>query len=313
MGDKNTIFTGVLGEGRLDRALCEALPQFSRARIQALMGEAALFVGGNSIHDTSSKKYAGKPFLLRVPLPRPDKAEPQDLNLVIPYEDDHLLVVNKPSGLVVHPSAGHADGTLVNALLHHCKGRLSGIGGVQRPGIVHRIDKNTSGLLVIAKTDIAHERLSKLFATHDIERQYWAVVSGVPAPQAGTVRTQIGRSPTNRKKMAVLAEGKGKTAVTHFKTEEVFENTSLLSCVLETGRTHQVRVHMAHIGHPLIGDATYSNRQKAYRIGPNQTLFARQALHAASLGFIHPITNELMRFECKLPEDIQELLSEMRT
>jgi 23S rRNA pseudouridine1911/1915/1917 synthase len=244
-----------------------------------------------------------------MPPPRPDHAQPQDLNLVIPYEDEHLLIVDKPAGLVVHPSAGHLDGTLVNALLHHCCGRLSGIGGVERPGIVHRIDKDTSGLLVIAKTDAAHEGLAKLFAAHDIDRQYWAVVSGVPVPPAGTIRTQIGRSNVDRKKMAVLRDDQGKHAVTHFKVEKAFKGSALVSCRLETGRTHQVRVHMNHIGHPLIGDSTYSNRQKVYRIGPDQSVFARQALHAASLGFIHPITGEHKRFESKLPEDIQELLS----
>jgi 23S rRNA pseudouridine1911/1915/1917 synthase len=312
MGDKNTILTGILGEGRLDRALAEVLPELSRVRVQALIAQGCLLVGGKPSADASSKKHAGSKFELSVPPARPDKAQPQDIGLNIPYEDEHLLIVDKPSGLVVHPSAGHADGTLVNALLHHCKGTLSGIGGVERPGIVHRIDKDTSGLLVVAKTDAAHEGLAKLFAAHDIDRQYLAVVSGIPAPPAGTIRTQIGRSTTNRKKMAVRAEGQGRHAVTHFSTKEIFASTALVSCTLETGRTHQVRVHMAHIGHPLIGDATYSNRQKVYKIGLNQSVFARQALHAAHLGFIHPITGEKMRFDSNLPVDIQELLTELR-
>jgi 23S rRNA pseudouridine1911/1915/1917 synthase len=312
MGDKNTILTGILGEGRLDRALSEILPDLSRARVQALIAQGCLLIGGEPSADASSKKHAGRVFQLSVPPARPDKAQPQDIDLIIPYEDEHLLIVDKPSGLVVHPSAGHADGTLVNALLHHCRGSLSGIGGVERPGIVHRIDKDTSGLLVVAKTDAAHEGLAKLFAAHDIDRQYLAVVSGIPAPPAGTIATQIGRSTTNRKKMAVLHEGKGRHAVTHYRTQEIFAKTALVSCTLETGRTHQVRVHMAHIGHPLIGDATYSNRQKTYKIGLNQSTFARQALHAAHLGFIHPITGEKMQFDSNLPVDIQELLSELR-
>ncbi len=312
MGGDNSILTGVLGEGRLDSAIAAALPQLSRARVQALLAENALTVDGVTVVDGSTKKFTGKAFSLAVPAPRPDKAEAQNIALDIVFEDDYLLVVNKPAGLVVHPAAGHPDGTLVNALLHYCRGRLSGIGGVQRPGIVHRIDRDTSGLLVVAKTDKAHEGLAKLFATHDIERRYFAVVSGIPAPPAGSVRTQIGRSTTNRKKMAVLPDNKGKHAVTHFKMVERFKSTALVSCTLETGRTHQVRVHMAHIGHPLIGDSVYSNRQNAYRIGPNQSKFDRQALHAASLGFIHPATGETMRFESCLPEDMQLLLSALR-
>jgi 23S rRNA pseudouridine1911/1915/1917 synthase len=308
----NTRFSGILGEGRLDAALANALPQFSRARIQALIAEDSLMIAGQPATDASSKKFAGKSFELLVPAPKPDKAVPQDIALDIIFEDADLIIVDKPAGLVVHPAAGHADGTLVNALLHHCKGKLSGIGGVQRPGIVHRIDKDTSGLLVVAKSNAAHEGLAKLFAAHDIERRYFAVVSGVPAPPAGTVRTQIGRSTANRKKMAVLPENKGKHAVTHYRTVENFGKTALVECMLETGRTHQVRVHMAHIGHALIGDSVYSNRQNPYRIGPNQSKFDRQALHAASLGFIHPVTGETLRFESRLPEDIQLLLNVMR-
>jgi len=312
MGDENTIFSGVLGEGRLDSALAHALPQFSRARIQGLIAEDALRIDGKAANDAASKKYTGHNFELSVPSPRPDKAQAQEIALDIVFEDEHLVVVDKPAGLVVHPAAGHYDGTLVNALLHHCKGQLSGIGGVERPGIVHRIDKDTSGLLVVAKSDVAHEGLAKLFAAHDIERRYYAIVSGVPAPPAGTVRTQIGRSTINRKKMAVLPENKGKHAVTHYRLCESFAKTSLIECTLETGRTHQVRVHMAHLGHPLIGDSVYSNRQNPYRIGPNQSKFERQALHAASLGFIHPVSGETLRFDSSLPEDMQLLLSQLR-
>jgi 23S rRNA pseudouridine1911/1915/1917 synthase len=312
MAGENTMISGIVGEGRLDSALSVAIPQLSRARIQALIAENALIIDGSLVNDAASKRYNGKPFELAIPAPRPDKAQAQNIALDIVFEDEHLIIVDKPAGLVVHPAAGHADGTLVNALLHHCHGKLSGIGGVERPGIVHRIDKDTSGLLVVAKSDAAHEGLAKLFAAHDIERRYFAIVSGAPAPPAGTVRTQIGRSTVNRKKMAVLPENKGKHAVTHYRTLESFAKTALVECTLETGRTHQVRVHMAHIGHPLIGDATYSNRQNPYRIGPNQSKFERQALHAASLGFIHPISGETLRFDSSLPEDMQLLLSQLR-
>lgn len=308
MEGQSIIYEGILGPGRLDRALSEAVPDLSRARVQALLADHALLIDGQPVNDAASKKFAGRTFRLDVPAPRPDKAQAQDIALEIVFEDDHLIVVNKPAGLVVHPSAGHADGTLVNALLHHCKGQLSGIGGVERPGIVHRIDRDTSGLLVVAKTDKAHEGLAKLFATHDIERRYLAVVQGKPAPPAGVIATQIGRSPHDRKKMAVLPDGRGKHAVTHFRTLEQFRDTALVECRLETGRTHQVRVHMAHIGHPLIGDANYNNRRKAFKFGPNQSYFDRQALHAVSLGFIHPITGEKLGFESSIPCDIQELL-----
>lgn len=312
MDGGNTIYRGVVGKGRLDSALANALPQLSRARIQALIAQNALVIGGHCVPDAASKRHTGQAFELTVPAPRPDKAQAEDIALDIRYEDDHLIIVNKPAGLVVHPAAGHADGTLVNALLHHCKGRLSGIGGVERPGIVHRIDKDTSGLLVVAKSDKAHEGLAKLFAAHDIERRYLTIVSGILTPPAGTVRTQIGRSTTNRKKMAVLPDNKGKHSVTHYRSLKALDQASLVECTLETGRTHQVRVHMAHLGHPLIGDSVYSNRQKTYKIGPNQSKFERQALHAASLGFIHPVTGETLRFDSDLPEDMQLLLTALR-
>ncbi|MGL5839974.1 MAG: RluA family pseudouridine synthase [Sphingorhabdus sp.] len=305
-------YQGIIGSGRLDRALTEAVPALSRARIQALIEDQALSVGGVVVTDASSKKCAGQPFLLIVPAPRPDNAQPQNIALDIVFEDEYLIVVDKPAGLVVHPAAGHADGTLVNALLHHAQGKLSGIGGVQRPGIVHRIDRDTSGLLVVAKTDKAHEGLAGLFANHDIERRYLAITVGHPVPPAGTVSTQIGRSTADRKKMAVLPTGKGKHAITHYRLVEPLRDASLIECRLETGRTHQVRVHMAHIGHPLIGDATYNNRRKSFKFGPNQSYFNRQALHAASLGFIHPVTGEKLGFESKLPDDIQRLLTSLR-
>lgn len=312
MEGRDITHRGILGAGRLDRALSEAIPSLSRARIQSLLEDDALLIDGQPFRDGGSKKQEGRSFALTVPAPLPDKAEPQDIAIDIVHEDAHLIVVDKPAGLVVHPSAGHADGTLVNALLHHCKGKLSGIGGVQRPGIVHRIDRDTSGLLVVAKTDKAHEGLARLFADHDIERRYLAIVAGTPAPPAGRIATQIGRSTTDRKKMAVLPEGKGKHAVTHFRLLEPLRNSALVECRLETGRTHQVRVHMAHIGHPLVGDPVYNNRRKAFLFGPNQSYFERQALHAASLGFIHPITGEKLGFESRLPDDIQQLLMSLQ-
>lgn len=301
--------TGIVGEGRLDAALARALPDLSRARVQALIAGGALRVDGAIITDGANKKLTGQGFALSLPPPRPDHALAQDIAVPILYEDEYLIIVNKPAGMVVHPSAGHPGGSLVNALLHHCQGKLSGIGGVERPGIVHRIDKDTSGLLAVAKTDKAHEGLAKLFAKHDIERKYLAIVGGVPAPPAGTIRSQIGRNANNRLKMAVLPDGKGKHAVTHFRTEAAYKNAALVGCQLETGRTHQIRVHMAHIGHPIIGDPVYANRQNADKIGPKRVIFARQALHAASLGFIHPISGEKLFFTSNLPDDMQELLT----
>ncbi len=312
MAGEKVTHQGTLGEGRLDRALAAALPEFSRARIQALIAEAALRIEGKPVSDPASTRFAGRTFTLSVPAPRPAAAQPQAIAINIIFEDEHLVIVDKPAGLVVHPAAGHADGTLVNALLHHCRGQLSGIGGVERPGIIHRIDRDTSGLLVVAKSDKAHEGLAKLFAAHDIERRYLAIVTGQPAPPAGIIRTQIGRHPTDRKKMAVLPEPKGKHAVTHFRMIESLHKAALVECRLETGRTHQVRVHMAHVGHPLIGDSVYNNRQKAFLFGPNQSYFPRQALHAATLGFIHPITGEKLGFDSSLPDDIQELLTSLR-
>jgi 23S rRNA pseudouridine1911/1915/1917 synthase len=245
----------------------------------------------------------------------PAEARAQDIPLSIVFEDEHLIVVDKPAGLVVHPAAGNLDGTLVNALLHHCRGQLSGIGGVVRPGIVHRIDKDTSGLLVVAKTDKAHEGLARQFADHSLERAYLAVVAGLPIPPAGTVRGHIGRSDHDRKKMAVLhaLNKRGKHAVTHYKTLERLDSSSLVECRLETGRTHQVRVHMASIGHPLLGDPAYGRTPARLRSRLSELRFARQALHAAVLGFIHPVTGAALRFESALPADMEQLLVDLRS
>ena len=246
---------------------------------------------------------------MAVPAPAPAHNEAQDIPLVIAFEDEHLLVVDKPAGLVVHPAAGNLDGTLVNALLHHCRGSLSGIGGVARPGIVHRIDKDTSGLMVAAKTDRAHEGLARQFAAHSIERRYKAITGGVPAPAAGTVDAPLARSPQNRKKVAVLAGGK--RAVTHYRTEQRLRDAALVECRLETGRTHQVRVHMASIGHALLGDPVYGRARGAARALLDTLGFRRQALHAARLGFTHPITGESQAFDSPMPADMQELFSRL--
>jgi len=294
---------------RLDRALADALPTLSRERLKALINSGALEREGAAFRDPSAKVKGGENFVLRVPDPTPAHNEPQDIPLEIVFEDDHLLVVDKPAGLVVHPAAGNREGTLVNALLHHCAGRLSGIGGVARPGIVHRIDKDTSGLLVIAKTDVAHEGLAKQFAAHSIERRYLAIVNGVPMVAEGSVDAPLARSSFDRKKIAIVQGNRGKRAVTHWKRLKPLRQAALVECRLETGRTHQVRVHMASIGHPLLGDPVYGRGKSVHRKLLNQLDFHRQALHAAGLGFTHPVTKARLSFESALPSDMQELFT----
>jgi 23S rRNA pseudouridine1911/1915/1917 synthase len=294
---------------RLDRALAAAVPTLSRERVKALIsGGHVADDSGAIVRDPSSKARTGA-YTLRVPEPAQAHNEPQNIALSIVYEDDHLLVVDKPAGMVVHPAAGNLDRTLVNALLHHCAGRLSGIGGVARPGIVHRIDKDTSGLLVVAKTDVAHEGLAAQFARHSIDRRYLAVVSGLPNPAQGLVNAPLARSSANRKKIAISSEGRGKRAVTHYRLLEPLKEAALLECRLETGRTHQVRVHMASIGHPLLGDPVYGRAKIVHRQLLNQLDFKRQALHAVELGFVHPITKATLSFKSAIPSDMQELLS----
>jgi 23S rRNA pseudouridine1911/1915/1917 synthase len=293
---------------RLDRALAAAVPTLSRERLKALISSGAVLgPQGAAVRDPAVKALAGK-YQVTVPAPVPAHNEAQDIALEIVYEDEHLLIVDKPAGMVVHPAAGNFDGTLVNALLHHCAGRLSGIGGVARPGIVHRIDKDTSGLLVVAKTDVAHEGLAAQFAKHSIERRYLAVVSGLPVPSAGTVDAPLARSSANRKKIAIAAAGRGKRAVTHYRIVRPLREATLVECWLETGRTHQVRVHMASLGHPLVGDPVYGRTRPAHRELLKSLGFHRQALHAAALGFVHPVSKENLSFESVLPSDIQELL-----
>jgi 23S rRNA pseudouridine1911/1915/1917 synthase len=291
---------------RLDRALAAALPALSRERLKALISSGAVAGPTGLVRDPAVKALAGR-YEVTIPEPRPAHNEAQDIALDIVFEDDHLLVVDKPAGMVVHPAAGNFDGTLVNALLHHCAGRLSGIGGVARPGIVHRIDKDTSGLLVVAKTDVAHEGLAAQFARHSIERRYLAIVAGVPMPPKGRVDAPLARSSANRKKMAVVEGIRGKRAVTHYRIVEPLRDAALMECRLETGRTHQVRVHMASIGHPLLGDPVYGRPRSGHQEILKRLNFRRQALHAAGLGFVHPVSKGDLSFESALPSDIQEL------
>jgi 23S rRNA pseudouridine1911/1915/1917 synthase len=293
---------------RLDRALADAVPTLSRERLKSLIRSGAVDASGSLVRDPALKVRGDETLRVSVPEPEPTRNEPQDIPLRVVFEDEHLLVVDKPAGLVVHPAAGNRDGTLVNALLHHCGGSLSGIGGVARPGIVHRIDKDTSGLLVVAKTDVAHEGLARQFAAHSIERRYLAIVSGVPKAAGGTVDAALARSSTNRKKIAIVETGRGKRAVTHWQRLSVLRDAALVECRLETGRTHQVRVHMASIGHALIGDPVYGRAGKTHRKLLEEIDFHRQALHAAELGFVHPVTKHRLSFASAIPADMQELL-----
>ena len=314
MNGEERIISGTLPGGeRLDKALSLA-SGLSRERIKTLMGEGRVALDGIAASQASLKPAAGTAFAIAVPATAPAEAIAQDIPLSIVFEDEHLIVLDKPAGLVVHPAAGNLDGTLVNALLHHCQGQLSGIGGVARPGIVHRIDKETSGLLVVAKTDAAHEGLAKQFADHSIHRAYLAIVAGVPKQPSGTVSGHIGRSDHDRKKMAVLHElnKRGKHAVTHYRLIETLASAALVECRLETGRTHQVRVHMASIGHSLLGDPVYGRNPQRLKPILTQLHFARQALHAAELGFIHPVTGEAQSHASALPADMAGLLVELR-
>jgi len=311
--EREQVITGTLEAAglRLDKALADATG-LSRERVKGLIAEGRVTIGGATVLQPSLKPEAGAPYTVSVPQAVPLEAEAQDIPLDIVFEDEYLVVVDKPAGLVVHPAAGNPDGTLVNALLHHCRGRLSGIGGVARPGIVHRIDKDTSGLLVVAKTDAAHEGLARQFADHSIERAYRAVVSGRPVPASGSIRGAIARSNHDRKKMALVEDGRGKHAVTHYRTLEPLSSASLVECRLETGRTHQVRVHMSSIGHALLGDPVYGRISSQLRPVLKRLSFCRQALHAAELGFVHPVKEETVRFNSPIPDDMSALIDELR-
>ena len=298
--------------GRVDKALAAALPEFSRARLQALIAEGRVSRDGQAVTDGSAKAVAGD---YRVEIPPPVAAEPQPENipLTVLFEDEHLIVIDKPAGIAMHPAPGSESGTLVNALLHHCGDSLSGIGGVARPGIVHRIDKETSGVVVVAKTDAAHQGLSALFAAHDIDRVYVALTRGAPSPIRGTIEGAIARSTSDRKKMALVKTG-GRHAITHYTVAKTFGPVerplaARVACRLETGRTHQIRVHLASKGAPCLGDPVYGSGSPAQPVKDAIAAagLKRQALHAAVLGFVHPITGETVRFESPLPDDMARL------
>ncbi len=323
----------VVGEdavgNRLDKHIsANAGDNFSRARVQALVRSGHVLVNGNRPKGTSQRLKLDD--VIHFTLPDPEDAEPvaEDIKLDILFEDDHLLVVNKPAGMVVHPAPGHWQGTLVNAVLFHCGRELTGIGGVRRPGIVHRLDKDTSGVMVVAKTYDAHQGLTAQFADHGrngpLSRRYLAISWGMPARKKGRVEAPLGRHPHNRLKRAVVSAEKtdAKHAITHFTIRAIYgEETkrdpvaSLIECVLETGRTHQIRVHLAHIGHPLVGDQEYGRHfqtkvKKLPEVLQKAILtLRRQALHAESLGFSHPVSGEYMEFSCPPPQDLQDVIN----
>jgi len=303
---------------RLDRALAVALPSLTRSRVKALIeGRCVALAGGQTIEEPSRKVKTGDVVVVDIPEPEPAVPQAQDMALEILFEDDDLLVLNKPAGMVVHPAPGNPDSTLVNALLAHCGDSLSGIGGVRRPGIVHRLDKDTSGVMVVAKNDATHHALSKLFAAHDLERIYTALVWGAPRPERGTIEAALGRHPVDRKRMAVRKAG-GRAAFTEYWLDKRFGSplapiASLVGAKLGTGRTHQVRVHMAHIGCPVVGDPVYGRKTRNGAAPEALKAFSRQALHASVLAFRHPKTGEHVRFATELPEDFRTLVGTLNS
>jgi 23S rRNA pseudouridine1911/1915/1917 synthase len=310
--------TGDEGSPRLDRVLAQHVPDLSRSRLKALIQQGAVAIGSHPIRDPAYHVHKGDTIIIDVPEAADPRPVGESIALRVVYEDDDIIVIDKPPGLVVHPAAGHESGTLVNALIAHCGTSLSGIGGVRRPGIVHRLDKDTSGLMVVAKNDLAHQALSAQFADHgktnEMQRGYLAFVWGVPDRTRGTIAAPLDRHPHAREKMAVR-EG-GRDAVTHYEVRRTFAGrdgepvAALLACRLETGRTHQIRVHLAHIGHPLLGDAVYGPhfKTKASHLAPGAqaalAALGRQALHAYLLVLEHPRTVELLHWEASLPEDL---------
>lgn len=320
--------------GRLDQALGRHWPDLSRSRLQGLIGQGRLRVDGRPVAAASARAEAGRTYQLTLPPPAPPRPEPQAIPLAVVHEDDDLIVVDKPAGMAAHPAAGSLSGTLVHALLHHCAGSLSGIGGEARPGIVHRIDKDTTGLIVAAKNDLAHQGLAAQFAAHSIERAYYAIARGAPPQRSGVVDTRLVRSPDDRRKQKVLPDPDataGKRAVTHYWVVERFGQAkgaaggrpaaTLLECRLETGRTHQIRAHLAHLGAPLIGDPLYGKDRGLKAAGAGPALeaakeaaraFPRQALHAGVLGFTHPRSNARLRFTAPMPADLETLLAALR-
>jgi 23S rRNA pseudouridine1911/1915/1917 synthase len=312
---------------RLDKLLAQRVASLSRARIQALIRSGNVQgPGGATIGDGSHRVKPGEVFIISVPEPEPAEPAPEAMELQVLHEDRDVIVIDKPAHLVVHPGAGHSSGTLVNALIAHCGASLSGVGGVKRPGIVHRLDKGTSGLLVVAKNDAAHQSLSEQFAAHGTDgrmhRAYFALVWGKPIRPRGSISARLQRSKTNRTKIAVVKGEAGRHAVTHYEVVETVATgagpVSLLRLVLETGRTHQIRVHLAHVGHPVLGDCTYASgfKAKAEKLGEEAraalAALDRQALHAAELGFEHPRSGKPMRFESPLPADMQAFLDALR-
>jgi 23S rRNA pseudouridine1911/1915/1917 synthase len=323
---------------RLDKALARDVPEaaaLSRSRLARLIAAGAVARAGTALTDPKARVSAGETITIRLDPAEPVETRAEAIPLFVVHEDDDLIVIDKPAGMTVHPAPGWSHGTLVHALLHHCGDSLSGIGGERRPGIVHRIDKDTSGLLVAAKTDRAHHGLAARFEAHDVERHYLALVHGVPSvgdprlrgvagvtvEPGGVIRiaTQLARHPTDRQRQAVVARG-GRHAVTRARVTETFgapPALALVDCWLETGRTHQIRVHMAHAGHALVGDPTYGGRRRASAraLGPTAAAvdaFPRQALHAATLGFVHPVTGRAMRFDASLPPDMAALVDRLR-
>ncbi len=303
---------------RLDKWLAGAVADLSRERLKTLIKQGRVRADGETITDPSYGVKPGQTFDVDVPEPTSPIPKPQEIPLVIAYEDEAVIVVNKPAGLVVHPAPGNPDHTLVNALIYHCGDSLSGIGGVRRPGIVHRLDKDTSGLMIAAKSDAAHQALAADFAARRIDRKYLALVWGVPKPSAGKIEGNIGRSPKNRRKMAIVSRG-GREALTQYKVRERFgDAVSLIQCKLATGRTHQIRVHMTHIGHPIVGDATYGRAPaRKLRSLPMDTAQAisdanRQLLHAGTLGFRHPSTEAMMSFDSDLPVEFETIITKLR-
>lgn len=318
--DQDHPFIGV----RIDKALIDDIqkfdPSISRVRLQGLIEQGNVSFNDQPLNSIKAPLSVG---VYTIIIPDAVDADPvaQDIPFEIVYEDSDLAVINKPAGLTVHPGAGQHDGTLVNALLHAFGASLSGIGGVKRPGIVHRLDKDTTGLMVVAKNDFTHQRLSAQFSDHTLARTYVCFVYGKPSPAKGSIKTLIARHPTNRKKMAVTkSEIHGKVAVTHFKTMQTFQNASnpaqlisLVECKLETGRTHQIRVHMSHLGHPLIGDPIYGKKNIPECWREILSNFKRQALHAKEIEFIHPRTEALIKFNTELPKDMQNLLEALQS
>jgi 23S rRNA pseudouridine1911/1915/1917 synthase len=317
-GTAATVLAGASEAGqRLDRVLALHLPALSRTRLQRLIHAGCVTCEGGALRDPATRVRCGQNFVVILPDHTDPAPVPQPIALDVRFEDAHLIVIDKPAGLVVHPAPGNPDGTLVNALINHCGASLSGIGGIRRPGIVHRLDKCTSGLMVVAKTEAAHHALSRDFALRRIDRAYAAFVWGLPSPPADEITGNIGRSMANRKKMAIVREDRGKPAITHYHVERSFRSqAALVECRLATGRTHQIRVHLTHRGHPLIGDPVYGTRagravERSSTIGGRIAAFPRQALHARSLGFTHPDGRGRLSFASPLPPDLCELVSNL--